>query len=506
MYYLSTIPNYIMDSFYMQLPSNACPVMHKDNTASLYNTTLDTPISLEGQWEVALSEVSYSNSINTFAGEQIHIYNNFPSDIIEGKSRKRKLYIPTPGQFTAPKFTPGVGYIPNDICKAVNALHSTVFRLSCKGGKFMFIVNFPQVVVELSRPLAKLLGFSNYIFNTTQYSTRPTTLKRQIKSKYFRITVYPIYRTQAVTIILKEKGQPFTYEELLEKIHWKVRRQTYSTLDGFELLVDSTKDGKSHFKLRKFYQSANIETNDPGTTLNLLIELNTSLAKRLGFIKQRYFSTNAIYPADIHIDTSDTNDFINETWLITAHSIHLDPLRLYNQLITSITPKSRLYDTPEGLCSGLNSKLLKYKIKFNYSKEINRLTISIPDWLKVKFDSNMANLLGFTDASTDFVVHTKTADHAPLLDHNVNTMFFYTNFINYINVGSGKAPLLRSISYSRSLPRRPIETEFTHLYFIKVACNYLSHIEIAVRDEVGELIPFTKDALTNVVLHFRRIS
>lgn len=490
----------------MQLPSNACPKTHENNTASLYNTTLDTPISLEGQWEVALSEVSYTNSINTFAGEQIHIYNNFPSDVIEGESGKSRIYKPTPGQFTGPNFVPNRGYIPLEICKAINKLHSSVFRLSCKGGKFLLTVSFPQIVIEFSRPLAKLLGFSTYIFDKTQYSTRPPKLNRQLKVKDFRISIYPIYRTQAVTVILKRRGQSLPYDELLEKIHWKTRRQTFSTTDGYELLVDSTKDGKSLFKLHKFYESANIVTKDPGSNLNILIELNASLAKRLGFIKQRYFSTNGVYQADIRIDTTDTNDFKDETWLITAHSVRLDPMRLYNQLITSIAPKSRLYDTPDGLCNGLNSELLKYKIKFSYSKQLNRLTIHIPAWLKVKFDSNMANLLGFTNASTNFIIHTKTAQHAPLLDHNVNTMFLYTNFIDYINVGSGKAPLLRSISYSRSLPRRPIEMEFTHLYFIKVACTYLSHIEIAIRDEVGQLIPFTNDALSNVVLHFRRIS
>ena len=52
-------------NFYTILPSNSCPLIHPDNQASKFMVNLQNPISLNGDWEVALQDFTF-------------VYNTFP--------------------------------------------------------------------------------------------------------------------------------------------------------------------------------------------------------------------------------------------------------------------------------------------------------------------------------------------------------------------------------------------------------------------------------------------
>ena len=51
------------DDFYVVLPSNVPSTIQ--NIPSKYLTTFDNPIYLDGEWEVALAEINFKNSIRT---------------------------------------------------------------------------------------------------------------------------------------------------------------------------------------------------------------------------------------------------------------------------------------------------------------------------------------------------------------------------------------------------------------------------------------------------------
>ena len=48
-----------MDSFTFELVSNASAELFPDNTLSSFTNFLSEQVNLEGQWEVAISEISY---------------------------------------------------------------------------------------------------------------------------------------------------------------------------------------------------------------------------------------------------------------------------------------------------------------------------------------------------------------------------------------------------------------------------------------------------------------
>ena len=58
-----------MNSFYITLPSNACRNRFPNNTQANFTTMLDTPIELNGVFEVALAEIDYSTELSTEMGK-----------------------------------------------------------------------------------------------------------------------------------------------------------------------------------------------------------------------------------------------------------------------------------------------------------------------------------------------------------------------------------------------------------------------------------------------------
>lgn len=55
-------------SFYVTLPSTASMDVYTDNTTSSYTTILQSPLQLDGSWEVALVGFTYRQSISTYIG------------------------------------------------------------------------------------------------------------------------------------------------------------------------------------------------------------------------------------------------------------------------------------------------------------------------------------------------------------------------------------------------------------------------------------------------------
>jgi len=82
-------------NFYMILPSNGSPLTRPENTASAYITDFSTPIILDDNWEVALTEYSFEyveKTIpvwikSTVGPEKVHVVNFWYENdrILDGK-------------------------------------------------------------------------------------------------------------------------------------------------------------------------------------------------------------------------------------------------------------------------------------------------------------------------------------------------------------------------------------------------------------------------------------
>ena len=94
-----------MESFTIELVSNASGELFPDNTLSSFTIFLPEQLNLEGQWEVAISEISYPSMYQkTTEGKFKFLDENF--------SKSTSTYNLEPGQYTS----------ITDIVKAMNRL------------------------------------------------------------------------------------------------------------------------------------------------------------------------------------------------------------------------------------------------------------------------------------------------------------------------------------------------------------------------------------------------
>ena len=84
-----------MSHFYITLPSDGSKDVFPSNTAAHFKTRLATPISLVGEWDVALYEIHYKrlwHAINPIDAEIIYEINP-PSTSEESSSHRATVYL-----------------------------------------------------------------------------------------------------------------------------------------------------------------------------------------------------------------------------------------------------------------------------------------------------------------------------------------------------------------------------------------------------------------------------
>ena len=94
-----------MDSFTIELVSNASGELFPDNTLSSFTNFLPEQVSLEGQWEVAISEISYPSMYQNKTEGYFKFY-------VEKVSKSTSTYNLEPGLYTS----------ITDIVEAMNTL------------------------------------------------------------------------------------------------------------------------------------------------------------------------------------------------------------------------------------------------------------------------------------------------------------------------------------------------------------------------------------------------
>ena len=83
-----------MDSFTIELVSNASGELFPDNTLSFYTKFLPEQLNLEGQWEVALSEISYPSMYQNITEGKFKFFD-------EKLSKSTSTYNLEPGLYTS---------------------------------------------------------------------------------------------------------------------------------------------------------------------------------------------------------------------------------------------------------------------------------------------------------------------------------------------------------------------------------------------------------------------
>lgn len=157
-----------------------------------------------------------------------------------------------------------------------------------------------------------------------------------------------------------------------------------------------------------------------------------------------------------------------------------------------------------------------------YHKVARRLMLKFKDsqTLSIRFNRSLFEILGgdtnmapnFNPKINSNIEFYKYFRSPVELNQGLNLIFVYSDVVEYNVVGHTSVPLLRVIPFKvDSLTDADqeggntyhVHREFVHPHYLPVSKSYVDTVNIAIKGDLGQNIPFTKGKVT-VKLHFRK--
>ncbi len=157
-------------SYYLTLPSDACMTLYPKNSAAVWTTKLQAPVSLQGRWEIGLVELIYPNSAYNIPKDQVIEFYQIVTP--SGEQRLTRIKVPA-GIYEAVDLiacinagAPKVALCIDDTKTPAYNVHA--FRASMSNSERKARISFCHLrsyieFPESSLHLQRVLGFQNRI-------------------------------------------------------------------------------------------------------------------------------------------------------------------------------------------------------------------------------------------------------------------------------------------------------------------------------------------------------
>jgi hypothetical protein len=143
-----------------------------------------------------------------------------------------------------------------------------------------------------------------------------------------------------------------------------------------------------------------------------------------------------------------------------------------------------------------------YRLKCN-SDDDRKVTLYVPADTTLQLSSPMMSLLGFTQS--EFTgVKRYDSNQASDLKLNFQHMYVYCDLVEHVIVGDSKVPLLRTVLNEKG-ESDVVHRSFTNLIYVPLQKKHFGTVEIYIRVDTGEPMPFA-GGKSILILHFRRSS
>ena len=161
--------------------------------------------------------------------------------------------------------------------------------------------------------------------------------------------------------------------------------------------------------------------------------------------------------------------------------------------------------------------VVDYDIHFGFDRISRTATVTFntpeslreTDLVRLKINRNLVRLLGLPRelSGTCLGPGVYAGTHTVDLTQGFHALHVYCDLVNHRHVGDILSPLLRHVPFSLHV-RRDDYTEtqvFNPVYFMSLQRNNFNTVEIDIRDDVGEPVPFESRKVV-VTLVFRKIA
>ena len=468
-------------SFYHILPSNTAKDRFPRNKAAQYSIPIDDVQQLDGQWEVAIAQLAYSNCLYTFDHETISIE--------EPRTRAYQCdmgcRIPIPSwknnkRESAHKFI--IDFL-NESLKNIMTLTPTNNLRYDSQVKEGWVVCF-------SSSLASEMGNfssdekSNFNAAMTSYdkgkgnSQTMSGNLNYVKDKFY-VDVIPLNeKTLVKTIVIKRKNADMTVDVLVQKFNYHLQ------LNGKKVAKMTVTDS-GHIIIHKL--------RDDNLVLVLSKDFHKSLNHFTAAVHEKYKL--------MHYRHDFTNQFFNE-WSVSLYRKNTEGVvgRLFKRKVL----ENRILKSTDEIVSYLNETVDDSRIHFKAREDIVTLSVGGKDII-VEMDNTLKDILAFDQnrftSGNDVHAKDKTST-----TRRINFFAVYSNITANVRVGNVEAPLLTMFPFNPRDCSILSERHFKKFHYIDLKSNYIPQIDISIYDDAGALVPFHQDAITSITLHFRRKS
>ncbi|GFY22032.1 uncharacterized protein TNCV_3296761 [Trichonephila clavipes] len=444
-----------------------------NNTPDHFQTKLAYPITLSGEWECCLTEITIPGKYFTIHPDyndyysietvediesttllpeiNIPLYNKDYSDFVEGVNANiKKLLNNPPVLFSV---------IQNKIKIKLNPYWEMTITAE-KGNNFLRLLQLDPNKDDVTP------GFSEGASITRNYSAPNVE----------------IFKNQEFTIALKKPIVKKTHEIIVRDME---DRDIFDQIT--EKIIHKTGDVLAFFKTHKNKVIITLKSN-----VELIMNRNScsKLMDALNIKNESYIIHNENFP--VRFDYSELADkALNEKFQL----IEYETFSVIHKVQKSYRLKIR---------SGMYQQSADFFKEFKYIllRELvdSKVEMNVPANTKVTFGEKLSNMLGFQ--MNTFTEGNYKSDYILELRAGITEVYVYCNIISSSLVGDVSAPILKIIPIANEY-KEQIVKQFTVPLYFPVKKHHFDVIEIELVTSSGTPIKFLSGK-TNIVLSFRR--
>jgi len=173
-----------------------------------------------------------------------------------------------------------------------------------------------------------------------------------------------------------------------------------------------------------------------------------------------------------------------------------------NKIIVVRLDQKRFQTIPD-LFDSINTEIKSqsFTVEFNYNEKTNKVVLRNPNNEQVRFSKHLNKIFGFNV----FLIQTSYEGNfaIPKNINDVNSLYIYSDIIEYQYVGDTYAPLLRVIAVENNLHFGDnVDVIYNSPHYVPLMRNLLDTIEIDIRNDSGDPIYFNGGKVM-IKLHFR---
>lgn len=460
-----------MSSHYV-LPSNTSPETFPKNHASFFSTPIMNPLLFDGDWEVAVLNITHSNCINTLNKDTMKVvyHDGQPTAIM----KTTKIPIPNPMIKTKTEYF-------NALIQNLNKACSEIATFVYDGDRLSYTFQSEDYFIHLNQHLSDLLQCCNVLTSYDNYKMSKSNIQFQ-DGQWNKDYVIHIIPTD-------EKGDVIQLKKANEVIH------------GLELLY--------RFKERITTKYPYLKLVSSPSSSNLMLQLSTAdISQPIAMIQSKDFHERSSFyqnGVDQHgtFHNFDMKSGFEEEWLFYIYS--LENVQTLKDLKTTVIDLgTELFQSIPHLINFLNHKIRYDTIRLKLvDKDRAQLVITAKN-IGIEFGKDLQDILAFDKSYYKGICNIKSS--GPIsLTRRINYFYVYSNIGDMIRIGDIEAPLLCHFPFNPKRCKVITERTFEKPMYVKLKHKHISQIDIGIYDDAGQVIPFNRDAITTLRLHFRRV-